>query len=84
MNLPQIADRFLPAALGKIKSTGTVHMHKILERTEMEQFRQELTAKMAAAGYDIRIEQVTELKSYSPSMSVYVFDIRSVPFRPSV
>jgi len=75
MNLPQLADRFLDVALGKLKPTGVIHMHKILEREELTDFQAGLVARMAAAGYGIRIAKVTELKSYSPTSSVYVFDI---------
>ncbi len=84
MNLPQIADRFLATALSKLKPTGTIHMHKILECTELPVFEQQLKKQMATAGYEIRIVQVTELKSYSPTMSVYVFDIQSEPLTASV
>lgn len=38
MNLPQTADEFLTDALAHIKPSGTVHLHRILERGELEDF----------------------------------------------
>ncbi len=75
MNLPQIAQDFLPDALSKTKIGGTVHMHKILERDILEKFCNELTKDMHGRGLPCRISDIRELKTYSPSASVYVFDI---------
>lgn len=76
MNLPQMADEFLPDALAHIKPTGTVHMHRVLERDGTQEFADGLVRKMGSAGTPIRIESVIELKNYSPTKGVYVFDIR--------
>ena len=75
MNLPQIADRFLDIALGKAKVGGTVHMHKIMERADLPGYSQKLKDAMKAKGFGMEVTGVTELKTYSPTMSVYVFDI---------
>lgn len=75
MNLPQIADQFLDAALGALKPTGIIHMHKIMERADLPNYEESMKAKMAEKGFSMRIQTVTELKTYSPTMSVYVFDI---------
>ncbi|AGI48117.1 putative methyltransferase [Thermoplasmatales archaeon BRNA1] len=77
MNLPQIADEFLQDALGCVKSGGMVHMHKILERSELEGYKEQITSKMSDLGLLMEIAHVEELKNYSPTKSVYVFDIRS-------
>ena len=76
MNLPQIADRFLDVALGKVKVGGTVHMHRIMERADLSGYSQELKDAMAEKGFGMEVTNVTELKTYSPTMSVYVFDIK--------
>ena len=76
MNLPQMADEFLPDALGCVKPDGVIHMHKVLERDEVEQYESELSERMASRGTPIRIESCIELKNYSPTKGVYVFDIR--------
>lgn len=76
MNLPQMADRFLDSALRSVKDGGTVHMHKIMERSELGEFKEGLCKKMADEGLPMRIVREQEMKTYSPTMSVYVFDIR--------
>ncbi len=75
MNLPQIAYQFLPDALSVTKKGGVIHMHAILERELLDSFTTELKEKMDIEGYSMIVENVTELKTYSPTMSVYVFDI---------
>lgn len=75
MNLPQIADRFLDTALRAVKPTGTIHMHKIMEREEFPGYADRLGEEMADKGLKMRISGVSELKTYSPTMSVYVYDI---------
>lgn len=77
MNLPQMADRFLGDALGALKDGGTVHMHRILERKDLGSFQAELAERMASLGHRITFARVSEMKTYSPTMSVYVFDITS-------
>ncbi len=77
MNLPQIADRFLCYAMDRLKVGGTVHMYKILERSEFEGFERGLAEDMASRGFGIRISSF-ELKTYSPTMSVYSLDIQRV------
>ncbi|MDR0779057.1 MAG: class I SAM-dependent methyltransferase family protein [Methanomassiliicoccaceae archaeon] len=75
MNLPQIADSFLHDALSNLKDGGTVHMHKIMERASSDETITELINEMKKKGYSIRIDREVELKTYSPTMSVYVLDI---------
>jgi tRNA (guanine37-N1)-methyltransferase len=75
MNLPQSSDDFLDSALEAAKVGAVIHMHRVLERAEAETFAEKLTERMRSAGHNIRITRTSELKTYSPSMSVYVFDI---------
>ncbi|MBR4182165.1 MAG: class I SAM-dependent methyltransferase family protein [Candidatus Methanomethylophilaceae archaeon] len=74
MNLPQIAERFLPHALARLKSGGTVHMYKIIERAEFDGFVDRMIVGMKALGHGIAVKW-SELKTYSPTMSVYSLDI---------
>lgn len=78
MNIPQIADRFLPDALGCVKPDGIVHMHKVLERDETGEFAKKMECDMEAAGTPVEVVSCIELKNYSPTKGVYVFDIRPV------
>jgi len=76
MNLPQTADFFLNVALSKTKAGGTVHLHKITERSELDDLAERIKRDAAAGGFEITIGTITELKTYSPTMSVYVLDVR--------
>lgn len=75
MNLPQIADRFLPYALDKLNHGGTIHMYKIIEREEFPSFIERLVSESSSKGHVIKVDW-SELKTYSPTMSVYSMDIK--------
>lgn len=75
MNLPQSSEEFLISALESVKSGGTIHLHRVIERAEAEEFTSNIIDKAESAGYEIDIVRISELKTYSPTMSVYVFDI---------
>ncbi len=77
MNLPQIADRFLGFALDMMKSGAFAHMYKIIERESFPQFCEDLVKEMSDRGHDIAIHS-SELKTYSPTMSVYSLDIEKL------
>lgn len=77
MNLPQIADRFLPLALDRLNHGGTVHMYKIIEREDFPKLCEEMGAMAAENGHTIEIETF-ELKTYSPTMSVYSIDVHKM------
>lgn len=74
MNLPQIADRFLGFAMDRMKNGAVAHMYKIIERDEFPSFYENLEKEMAEHGHRIDIRS-SELKTYSPTMSVYSMDI---------
>jgi tRNA (guanine37-N1)-methyltransferase len=76
MNLPQTADKFLCAALSRTKIGGVVHMHKVIERAETDGLIEKIKKDARSGGFGISVNSVTELKTYSPTMSVYVLDIR--------
>lgn len=88
MNLPQIADRFLPLALSRLNRGGTVHMYKIIEREDFPALCSRLVSDAASEGRDVSIDSF-ELKTYSPTMSVYSLDVHlhrrgSIPARGSL
>ena len=74
MNLPQIADRFLGFAMDRLKVGGTAHMYKIIEREDFPGFCDDLVRSMGELGHGIEIHS-SELKTYSPTMSVYSLDV---------
>jgi len=75
MNLPHMADSFLSDALANLRKGGTAHVHKIMDRDGAEEMMSDLIFNMKKAGHDMHVENVAELKTYSPSMSVYVLDV---------
>ena len=75
MNLPQIAQEFLPDALSRTRAGGTVHMHKIMGREESDKVIALIIDEMNSKGFSCRLSGKRELKTYSPSASVYVLDI---------
>ena len=75
MNLPQTADAFLGDALSNLKKDGVIHMHKIMERASLDGMVSGLIEDMGIKGHDIYVDRTIELKTYSPTMSVYVLDI---------
>jgi tRNA (guanine37-N1)-methyltransferase len=58
----------------RLKVGGVAHMYKIIEREAFPGFCDALVAEMSEIGFGIRIES-SELKTYSPTMSVYSLDI---------
>ncbi|MDI3542141.1 MAG: tRNA (guanine37-N1)-methyltransferase [Candidatus Methanomethylophilaceae archaeon] len=78
MNLPQMADEFLDSALSALKVGGVIHLYRILERDALEGFQDSLVSRAASWGFIISLETVRELKTYSPTMSVYSFDVKLI------
>lgn len=77
MNLPQMADRFLPLALSRLRRGGTVHLYRIVERDDFPRLCEEMAAMAAEEGHSVSME-TAELKTYSPTMSVYSIDVRKL------
>lgn len=71
MNLPQSASEFLSEALNASKVGAVIHLHMIMERDADDG----ITEKARSLGFNVKIRERTELKTYSPTMSVYVLDI---------
>lgn len=75
MNLPQIAYRFLDVALSRTRKGGTVHMHRIMERSAADIDTRSLIDGMGNKGLPCHLDNMIEMKTYSPTASVYVMDI---------
>jgi tRNA (guanine37-N1)-methyltransferase len=75
MNLPQTADHYLVNVLSRTKIGGMIHLHKVIERSDLEGFIEKIKADAVSNGFCIFPENVSELKTYSPTMSVYVLDL---------
>ncbi len=76
MNLPHMSEEFLFYALFKLRPGGQIHLYKILERDDLASFQERVLSIASTSGRTVEIEGVQELKTYSPTMSVYCFDLR--------
>jgi tRNA (guanine37-N1)-methyltransferase len=74
MNLPHSAIDFLPEALARLRSEGVVHLYHICERDEVDLAAERMMVLAKEVG-SISISRREELKTYSPSMSVFAFDL---------
>jgi tRNA (guanine37-N1)-methyltransferase len=74
MNLPHSAFEFLSLAFSRIKSGGTIHYYEVLENEDKEKRFEEISKLVR----EIRIGLVNiqEVHTYSPSSSLYCFDMK--------
>ena len=80
MGYVQTTSEFVPKALSMIRPGGIIHYHDTFYVTEyMERIRQVFDSCCGRDGYEIL--RVHEVKSYAPSVSHYVADIRITPSR---
>ena len=74
MGYVQITSEFLPKALEMIKPGGMIHYHDTFYVHEYEDRIKEIFDRECPGGYEI--ESIHEVKSFAPSVSHYVADIR--------
>ena len=75
MNLPQSALDFLPLAVSKCRPGAIIHIYLISERESWPQMRSKAVEEGASQGRVLQVVMEKELKTYSPTMSVYALDI---------
>jgi tRNA (guanine37-N1)-methyltransferase len=75
MNLPHSARDFFHDALTRLKLGGVIHFYTICERGDIEPILERLVVEAFGMGVRIVILRHEELKTYSPSMSVFSADI---------
>lgn len=75
MNLPHSAKDFFHDALARLNMNGTIHLYHICGREEIEQMVDGLLIEAKGTGVKVKVARKEELKTYSPSMSVYVLDL---------
>ncbi|WP_400203919.1 class I SAM-dependent methyltransferase [Candidatus Methanomassiliicoccus intestinalis] len=76
MNLPHSAHEFFYDALTCLNPGGTIHFYTICERDSLDSVFAKLSMQARSMGSKITIDRLEELKTYSPTMSVYSADIR--------
>ncbi len=74
MGYVQTTSDFIPKALEMIKSGGMLHYHDTFYVNEYEDRIKEIFDKACPGRY--RIENIREVKSFAPSVSHYVADVR--------
>lgn len=75
MNLPHSAGDFFHDALTRLKLGGTIHFYTICERDDIDAILDRMVTEAAGMGVLVTILRREELKTYSPSMSVFSADI---------
>lgn len=82
MGYVQTTSEFIPKALEMIRPNGIIHYHDTFYVNEYEdRIEQIFDSACGPDGYEI--ERIHEVKSYAPSVSHYVADVRIRPSRPS-
>ena len=82
MGYVQTTSDFVPKALSMIRPGGIIHYHDTFYVNEyMDRIRSVFDSNCGEEGYEIL--RVHEVKSYAPSVSHYVADVRIRPFRQS-
>ena len=74
MGYVQTTSEFIPKALEMIKSGGMIHYHDTFYINEYEKRIREIFDSHIPGGYSV--EGMREVKSFAPSVSHYVADIR--------
>jgi tRNA wybutosine-synthesizing protein 2 len=78
MGYVQTTSEFIPKALEMLKPNGLIHYHDTFYVNEyMDRIKEIFDRACGPEGYEI--EMVREVKSFAPSVSHYVADIRIKP-----
>lgn len=75
MNLPHSAHEFLPDAVRALKTGGKIHFYILSERERIDDLIEGLLKDMKERGFHLEVISLNELKTYSPSASVYAVDL---------
>ncbi len=82
MGYVQTTSEFLPAALRMLRPGGTIHYHDTFYVKERDARIKEIFDEACGRdGYEVL--SIREVKSFAPSVSHYVADVRVRPSRPS-
>lgn len=76
MNLPHSALDFYADALTRLNFGGVIHLYHICDRSEIGPVLDGLAAQALGMGVKVDVERCEELKTYSPSSSVFSIDLR--------
>jgi len=75
MNHPTSAMDFLPLSFEKVFPGGVIHLYLLLESSEVPKMAREIGEKAKEIGRRIKIISLREVKGYSPTSSIFCFDL---------
>ena len=75
MDLPHSAYEFIDSALSVSRAGTVIHYHEILDKRRVEERSKELE-ETKAGKLSLSVQQVREVRTYSPILRHYVFDLR--------
>ena len=76
MNLPHNAQSFLPEAIRSLKPRGMIHFYSIMEEPQLESRINNIRSAAVREGRVMKIMARRKVKSYSPSLDFYAFDLQ--------
>jgi tRNA (guanine37-N1)-methyltransferase len=76
MNLPHDAKGFIPDAIRALKPGGIVHFYEIMEESDVQARISEIADVAVREGRVMRELARRKVKSYSPTMNFYAFDLQ--------
>ncbi|MGD1059875.1 MAG: methyltransferase [Methanomassiliicoccales archaeon] len=75
MNLPHSAIDFFADALIRLNFGGTIHLYHICDRNDIDVIVEQLIVQARGMGVEVEMTRKEEMKTYSPSMSVFSVDL---------
>ncbi len=75
MNLPHTARQFFAEALTRLNIGGTIHFYHICDREEINSVLEQMLLEARGMGVCVDVAHKEELKTYSPSASVFSADL---------
>ena len=75
MNLPHTARQFFADALTRLNIGGTIHFYHICDREEIDSVLEQMLLEARGMGVCVDVAHKEELKTYSPSASVFSADL---------
>lgn len=75
MNLPHSSLHFLDTGLEILQPRGMIHLYLMAENSEVDEISEIILKHAGANGYPITIKNRMIIHTYSPTASLYVFDL---------
>ncbi len=78
MNLPHSSMDFLGAALDVLEPGGSIYLYAIVENEDVPKLSGEIEEKAMGYGHPVTVDGARIVHTYSPTSSLYVFDLSSI------